>query len=205
MAFLLLSSAMSYSTPDDIPLLRGPVPLSHLFIRRFVRRGDHVIDATCGNGHDTLLLADLVGSSGKVWAFDIQQNAIETTSGRLAEAENSDSVVLVHAGHESLAEHCSGPVKAVVFNLGYLPGGDRTVVTLPESTLAGLEQSIEILEPGGMVIITLYPGHEGGQQESTILETRLAQLPPAGFHVWRMGQMNVPDTAPYVILVQKAV
>jgi SAM-dependent methyltransferase len=196
---------MSYSTPDDIPLLRGPVPLSHLFIRRFVRRGDHVVDATCGNGHDTLLLAELVGSSGRVWAFDIQLQALETTGARLSEAGGFGSVMLVHGGHETLSGHCSGPVKAVVFNLGYLPGGDRTMVTRPESTLAGLEQSLEILEPGGVVIITLYPGHEGGQQERTALETRLVQSPPANFHVWRMGQMNVPTTAPYIILVQKAV
>jgi SAM-dependent methyltransferase len=196
---------MSYSTPDDIPLLRGPVPLSHLFIRRFVRRGDHVVDATCGNGHDTLLLAELVGPSGRVWAFDIQQQAVEATAARLADAGGFDAVVFVHGGHETMAEYCSGPVKAVVFNLGYLPGADRTVATRPESTLAGLEQSLEILEPGGVVIITLYTGHEGGQQERTALETRLAQSPPANFHVWRMGQMNVPTTAPYIILVQKAV
>jgi SAM-dependent methyltransferase len=205
MAFLLLSGAMSYNTPDDIPLLRGPVPLSHLFIRRFVRRGDHVVDATCGNGHDTLLLAGLVGQTGRVWAFDTQQEAVESTANRLSEAGYFDSVAVVHAGHETMSEHCSGPVKTVVFNLGYLPGGDRMVVTRPESTLAGLEQSLEIIEPGGVVIISLYPGHEGGQQEGAVLESRLAQLPPAGFHVWRMGQMNVPATAPYVILVQKAV
>jgi SAM-dependent methyltransferase len=194
---------MSPSTPHDMPLLRGPVPLSHLFIRRFVVRGDHVIDATCGNGHDTLLLAKLTGSSGRVWAFDIQRKAVEATASRLADAGGFDSVVLFHAGHETMAELCAGPVKAVVFNLGYLPGGEHTVATRPESTLAALEQSLEILEPGGVVIITLYPGHEGGQQERTALETRLAQLPPAGFHVWRMGQMNVPSSAPYVILVQK--
>jgi len=196
---------MSHSPPDDIPLLRGPVPLSHLFIRRFVKHGDHVVDATCGNGHDTLLLAELAGPSGRVWAFDIQQQALETTAGRLAEAGGFDSVALVHAGHETMAEHCSGPIKAVVFNLGYLPGGDRTMVTRPESTLAALEQSLEFIEPGGVVIITLYPGHAGGQQERALLESRLAQLPPAGFHVWRMGQMNVPATAPYLILVQKSV
>jgi SAM-dependent methyltransferase len=166
---------------------------------------DHVIDATCGNGHDTLLLAELVGSSGRVWAFDIQKKAVETTASRLADAGLSDTVALVHGGHETLAEHCSAPVNAVVFNLGYLPGGDRTVVTRPESTLAGLEQSLEIIGPGAVVIITLYPGHEGGEQERTALEARLVQLPPNGFHVWRMGQMNVPATAPYVILIQKAV
>jgi hypothetical protein len=196
---------MSYSTPDDIPLLRGPVPLSHLLLQSFVHPGDRVVDATCGNGRDTLLLAKLAGPSGRVWAFDIQQQALEATAARLDEAGGFDSVVLVHGGHETMAGHCAGPVKAVVFNLGYLPGGDRTVATRPESTLVALEQSLEILEPGGVVIVTLYPGHTGGQQERTFLESRLAQLPPAGFHVWRMGQMNVPATAPYLILVQKAV
>lgn len=195
---------MGHSTTNDIPLLRGPVPLSHLFIRRFVKKGDRVIDATCGNGFDTLLLAELTGSSGRVWAFDIQQKALDATAARLADAGGFNSVVLVHAGHETISAHCSEPVKAVVFNLGYLPYGDRTVVTRPESTLAGFEQSLAILAPGGVVIITLYPGHQGGREESTLLETRLAQFPPAGFHVWRMGQMNVPATAPYVILVQKA-
>jgi len=188
--------------PHEIPQLRGPVPLSHLFIHRFVGVGDHVVDATCGNGHDTLLLAELVGTSGRVWAFDIQRKALEMTAGRLAEAGGFDSVLLIHAGHEAMTAHCPGSVKAVIFNLGYLPGGDQAVVTLPESTLAGFEQSLELLGPGGVVIITLYPGHVGGEQERTVLESRLAQLPPADFHVWRMGQMNVPTTAPYLILVQ---
>jgi predicted methyltransferase len=195
---------MNLSTPHETLLLRGPVPLSHLFMRRFVRPGDRVIDATCGNGHDTLLLAELVGAGGRVWAFDIQEQALEATATRLSEAGMSASVKLVHGGHETMAEQCTGTVNAVVFNLGYLPGGDRSIVTRPESTCAGLEQSLELLEPGGVVILTLYPGHEGGPQEITALETRLAQLPHDGFHAWRMGQINVPATAPYVILIQKS-
>ena len=194
---------MIKSTPHDTPLLRGPVPLAHLIMRRFVGAGDHVVDATCGNGHDTLLLAQLVGSRGRVWAFDIQKSALEATADRLADAGDFEAVELVHAGHEHMSGHCSGPVKAVVFNLGYLPGGDRTLVTRPESTLAALEQSLEILAAGGVVLITLYPGHAGGAEERTALENRLAQLPPAAFHVWRMGQINVPATAPYMILIQK--
>jgi SAM-dependent methyltransferase len=194
---------MSHSTSLDIPLLRGPVPLSHLFIRRFITPGDHVVDATCGNGHDTLLLAGLVGPEGRVWAFDIQQRAIEATACRLAAAGGFDSVILVRGGHETMAEHCNGPVKAVTFNLGYLPGGDRSLVTRPESTRVGIGKSLEILEPGGIVLITLYPGHEGGLQECLVVEALLVQLPATAFHVWRMGQINVPGTAPYVILIQK--
>jgi SAM-dependent methyltransferase len=194
---------MNVPTSSETPLLRGPVPLSHLLIRRFVTSGDHVIDATCGNGKDTLLLAELVGANGRVWAFDIQQKAIDETSARLTDSGCFTYVELIHAGHETIAAHCSGPVKAVIFNLGYLPGGDRKVITRPESTLAGLEQSLEILTPGGIVALTVYPGHDGGAGEQSALEVRLNQLPPNSFHVWRMAQMNVTDDAPYVILIQK--
>lgn len=194
---------MTKSRPHDTPLLRGPVPLAHLIMQRFIRPGDHVVDATCGNGHDTLLLAQLVGVQGRVWAFDIQAQALAATASRLAQAGDFPSVELIHAGHEWMAEHCSGPLQAIVFNLGYLPGGERSVITRPESTLAALEQSLELLAAGGVLLLTLYPGHAGGAEERAALEQRLAQLPPAAFHVWRMGQINVPATAPYMILIQK--
>ena len=194
---------MSLDTAPDIPLLRGPVPLSHLLIHQFVRSGDHVIDATCGNGHDTLLLAGLVGASGTVWAFDIQQRAIDETAARIAKAGYSNNTELIHAGHETIATHCTGPVTAVVFNLGYLPGGNRDLITRPESTLAGIEQSLEILAVGGIITITVYPGHDGGGQERAALENRMPHLAPNDFHVWRMGQMNVPVEAPYSMLIQK--
>jgi len=194
---------MESYTPATIPFLRGPVPLAHLLIRQFVGFGDHVIDATCGNGFDTLLLAELVGPGGRVWAFDIQDQAIAETTNRLTDAGCSACAEIIHAGHETIEQHCNGPVKAVVFNLGYLPGGDREIITRPDSTLSGLEQSLGILTPGGIVAITIYPGHDGGNQERSALEDRVAQLAPNSYHVWRMGQMNVPVEAPYFILIQK--
>jgi len=188
----------------DIPLLRGPVPLSHLLLQRFVHPGDRVVDATCGNGNDTLLLARLAGPAGRVWAFDIQDDAVDRTTCILADAGLLQQVTILKSGHETLREHVAGPVTAIIFNLGYLPGSDRTVITRPDSTLAGLEQALEILAPGGIVAITLYPGHQGGSQERTALEQWSAQLAPGSFHVWRLGQVNVPATAPYMILVQRA-
>jgi ubiquinone/menaquinone biosynthesis C-methylase UbiE len=195
---------MTLRTPHESPFLRGPVALSHLLLRQFVRAGDSVVDATCGNGSDTLLLAELTAASGRVWAFDIQQQALAATTARLREADCLDHVTIVHAGHETLAELCGNQNNAIVFNLGYLPGGDRSVVTRPESTLAALAQCLKILKPGGIILITAYPGHDGGRQEAEALDEWIARLPPTCFHAWRMGQTNVPDSAPYLMFIQKA-
>ena len=187
------------------PLLRGPVPLSHLFLNSFVRGGDAVIDATCGNGHDTLLLAGLVGAEGHVWGFDVQQEAIDETGRRGADAGLTDRLTLLRTGHENMAQHVTGPVRAVLFNLGYRPGGDRSIITHPESTSAALGQSLELLGSGGVVIVTVYPGHSGGADERSCVEQWAATLNPRRFHSWRMGQTNVSSDAPYLMLVQKTV
>ncbi len=186
-----------------IPALRGPVPLSHLFLHCFLRDGHRAVDATCGNGHDTLLLAGLVGDHGHVWGFDIQQQAIAETARRLAEAELSDRVTLLHSGHEELAQHVAVQVQVVLFNLGYRPGGDRTVITRPETTGSALEQSLGLLAAGGIVLVTVYPGHSGGEDEQSTVEKWASGLDPRSWHCWRMGQTNVAPGAPYLLLVQK--
>jgi SAM-dependent methyltransferase len=194
---------MSLPLSHDTPLLRGPVPLSHLLLRQFVHPGDTVIDATCGNGNDTLLLAGLVGAAGRVWAFDIQAEAISHTSRTLTAAGLSERVTLVGAGHETMAEHINGGAQAVIFNLGYLPGSDRSIFTRPKTTRAGLEQSLNLLTPNGIVAVTVYPGHDGGADERCTVDDLASRLDPGEFHAWRMGQLNVPDDAPFFILIQK--
>lgn len=185
------------------PALRGPVPLSHLMIPSFLNQGDLAVDATCGNGHDTLLLAELVGDCGTVWAFDVQESAIRATAKRLDEAGLTGRVKLIRSGHERMAEHVTSGVSAVVFNLGYLPGGDRSVITRPETTIAAFEQTLKLLRPGGIAAVTVYPGHDGGGECSTV-DAWAARLDQRAFHAWRMGQLNVTTDAPYFILLQKA-
>jgi SAM-dependent methyltransferase len=188
----------------SIPVLRGPVPLSHLFLHSFVRDGHRAVDATCGNGHDTLLLARLVGDHGHVWGFDIQPQAVVETGRRLAKAELSSRVTLLQIGHEELAEHVSEPAHVVLFNLGYLPGGDRSIITRLDTTSIALKQSLQLLDSGGVVMITVYPGHSGGAEERSAAESWAAGLDPRACHCWRMGQTNVSPEAPYLLLVQKA-
>lgn len=187
-----------------IPALRGPVPLIHLLLRQHIQPGSRVVDATCGNGKDTLLLAELVGENGCVWAFDIQQEALLRTKQRLDEAGLSDRVVLVNVGHEQLAADVSVPINAAVFNLGWLPGGDRRVVTGPDTTLPALGSALQLLAPGGLLAITCYPGHAGGDTETDAVLAWSAGLAANRFHVWRMGQLNVASSAPFCLLIQKA-
>jgi tRNA G37 N-methylase Trm5 len=195
---------MSLLRAHTTALLNGPTRLSQLFMTSFLQPGDAAIDATCGNGHDTLCLARLVGREGRVWAFDIQGEAIDATSRRLTEAGLAEQVTLILGGHESMAEQISAPVRGIMFNLGYRPGGDRCIITRPETTRAALEHSLRLLLPGGTLAITVYPGHDGGEREEEMLREWSSSLPQSSFHAWRMGQTNTPHTAPHLYLVQKA-
>lgn len=171
---------------------------------QFLQPGDLAVDATCGNGHDTLFMARLVGTSGRIWAFDVQERAISATSRRLGQAGMAERVELILGGHESLGEQVPTPVRGVMFNLGYLPGGDRSIITRPETTRTAMNQALNLLLPGGILAVTAYPGHDGGDREEEMLREWSASLPQPLFHAWRMGQVNTPPDAPYLILIQKA-
>jgi len=190
------------SAKESHPVLRGPVPLSHLLLRRFIKPGNRVADATCGNGKDTLLLADLVGEAGHVWAFDIQQEALDRTAQRLAAQNLQQRVFLLHAGHERLQELVEPPLHAAVFNLGWLPGAPREVATCTATTLTALEAALQLLAPAGLVLITCYPGHAGGDREAVAVQEWAAALSSRNYFVWRMGQLNVTSDAPFCLLIQ---
>jgi len=183
--------------------LSGAVHLAHFFLRERLKPGDRAVDATCGNGHDTLLLARLVGAQGRVWAFDIQESALTATEERLAGAGCREGVVLVQGGHERLSEVVTEPVRAVVFNLGFLPGALRETVTMPETTLAALEQAVALLLPGGIITVAIYTGHPGGTEEGGAVEGWAAALAPGRFNVWCCRQGNRSGAAPYLVVVER--
>lgn len=146
----------------------------HQRLQAHLAAGDLAIDATAGNGHDTLFLTRQVGASGAVQAFDIQHRAIEKTRERLQAAAQLAQVTLHQVGHEHMAERIPpgwrGRVAAITFNLGYLPGGDHGTTTLPATTLAALGQSLALLRPGGILSVLAYRGHPGGQAEAEAVE-----------------------------------
>lgn len=150
------------------------VALAHHFASLAIRDGDRAVDATAGNGHDTVFLARAVGDEGKVFAFDVQEAAIERARAR-AEAEGLAARIDFRlAGHERLADcfsSLSGRVKIVMFNLGYLPGGNKSIITEPSTTITALDASLKILAPGGRITIVAYPGHPGGDAESVAVRS----------------------------------
>ncbi len=179
----------------------------HSALAEIVGEGDCVIDATVGNGHDTLFLAQQVGVSGKVYGFDIQQAALDETWRRLQSEGVDARVSLYHAGHEAMAillpESIRGTVKAVMFNLGYLPGGDKQRTTAISTTLAALEQAREMLAPGGVVSVLAYTGHPGGREEAEAVKRWAAALSPDYYEVHLTIPSATTGTAPEWILLSR--
>ena len=181
--------------------------LVHDWIRPRLRPGDAAIDATAGNGQDTLFLARLVGESGRVYAFDIQAGAVEATRTLLAEHGFLSRVALYLAPHESMASVLpapSGPVRAVMFNLGYLPGGDKALITRPATTLTALQTALALLAPGGLITVVSYPAHAGGGEEADALLQFCGDLNPELFRVIRCHHLITTDSLPpFALAIEK--
>jgi predicted methyltransferase len=182
------------------------LPFSHALVRQAVDEGGIAVDATAGNGHDTQFLAECVGPAGKVYAFDIQQEALKRTKQRLNERGIANRVALFHAGHHEmeryLPEDTRGKLQAVMFNLGYLPHGDPTIITRPETTLPALETSSIWLAPGGVLSVVLYTGHPGGQEEAERVLHWAQSLSSQTFQVMHYRLLNRKQ-APSLVLVEK--
>lgn len=190
-----------------VSLLRAGARLTtaaQLALCQVLVEGDVVVDATCGNGHDTVWLAEAVGPSGVVYGFDLQESAVAATSARLHSSLPQDRMPTFHvqvACHSRMLE-LVGPsrAKAVVFNLGYLPGSDKSLTTQTTTTLSALNAALEVVMPGGLVSVLCYTGHEGGPEECQAVRDLLGTLPP---HSWVSSEtrlMNRP-TAPILMLV----
>ena len=168
--------------------------LSHQFLSGLMQPGDLCIDATAGRGGDTAFLCRLVGQEGRVLAFDIQEEAVKSTRLRLEEMGLFDRAQVLLEGHEHMACYVEpGTVRAVTFNLGWLPGGDHTRFTRPETTLSALEQSLTLLCPDGVVSICIYYGRETGFAERDAVLEWLRQVDPCIASVLVSQFVNRPN------------
>ncbi|URJ46508.1 class I SAM-dependent methyltransferase [Paenibacillus polymyxa] len=183
---------------------------AHQLVAARVQPGDTAIDATVGTGADTLFLAKVAGKRGRVYGFDIQQEALHCARRRLEENASPSlaEVSLLLQGHEQMREAVPdmlhGKVAAVMFNLGYLPseGADPTVITHTDSTLVALDAALQLLRPRGILTAVLYPGHAGGSEEAEAVLQWASALPVSSGQsiIYRQLQRAA---SPYVVAVEK--
>ena len=177
---------------------------AHEFAGSALRPDETAIDATVGNGHDTLALAQAVGREGRVVGFDVQAEAIAATRERLQSASVAAEVELIHEGHQQMADYVeAASVGAITFNLGYLPGSDSTLTTQPETTIPALDAAVERLRPGGVLTVVLYTGHEGGAAEAAAVDDWAADLPQSQYRALSYRFVNQQNDPPRLLAVER--
>ena len=183
--------------------LENILPFAHSLLKQALKPDTRALDGTAGNGNDTLMLARSIGSGGKVWAFDVQEQALANTRMRLEEAGMADRAELILDGHENLAAHIREPLDAAVFNFGWLPGGDKSCTTKAATSIRALASALSLLKTGGVAVAVLYPGHEAGLYEAQVIEDWARQLTQDEFAVLRYGFINRRNRPPYLLAFEK--
>lgn len=187
-------------------MLVGIVQFAHQLLEQSIDSNETVIDATCGNGNDTLYLSRLVGEKGHVYAFDIQKQAIDNTKNKMAE-NNVHNVTCIHDSHANLSTYISddlkGKIGGAVFNLGYLPRSDKSIVTKGDSTIKAIEQLLTYIKKNGVIVIVIYHGHEEGKIEKNEVLTYVEQLEQKKYSVIRYGFINQINNPPFVVAIEK--
>lgn len=185
--------------------LPNALTYSHTLLSECVGPGDTVVDATVGNGHDTLFLANLVGPSGHVMGFDIQAAALKETQTQLTLTGLAPQVTLHATGHEHVEEFLTPTttVTGAIFNLGYLPGGDKDLITKPSTTLTAVKALLNHLPRGGRIILVVYSGHPGGQTERQAVVDFCRQLPQKTYQVLQYGFINQIHHPPFLLAIER--
>ena len=178
--------------------MKRPLEMAHDFLAQVITQEDIVVDATMGNGHDTLFLAKL---AKQVYAFDIQEQALEKTSQRLQEAGLTNAELILQ-GHETVDQFVR-EVKAAIFNLGYLPSADKSIITQPQTTLEALDKLCHMLVKGGRIAIMIYYGHEGGDIERDAVMDFISHLPQQEYTAAIYRTLNQINNPPFLVMIEK--
>ena len=198
---------MNHDAPLHLASPNGGLPSSvlwaQLMLKDRLQPGGIAIDATMGNGHDTLFLTQCVAPGGHVFAFDVQEAALVETRKRVP----VDMTTLIHSGHETMRAHVPpelhGQISAVMFNLGYLPGMDKALITRTETTMVAVREALALLKPSGILTVVVYPGHEGGADEGRHIAEWAATLDARRFEVQHLRPVNRAAAPPELWVVWK--
>ena len=175
----------------------------HHFIKEHVKEGDCCVDATAGNGNDTQLLCELVGENGKVYAFDIQEKAVASTKERLERAGLLKRAKVICESHTNMKQYVHEKVTCIVFNFGYLPGGDHNLATRKETSIFAIHEGLELLEKGGIMSLCIYSGGDSGFEEKDAILEELKKLDTKRYLVILSSYYNRPNHPPIPVLIIK--
>ena len=175
------------------------IEFAHNIISRKVNKNDICVDMTIGNGKDTLFLCNLAKF---VYGFDIQQCAIENTTNYLNE-NCVNNYKLFLSSHENINLYINEKIKAFIYNLGYLPTGDKSIATCFDSTINSLKKSFELLDEKGVIVLVVYPGHKQGEIESLEVEKYVQTIPQKEYDVVKYQFINQINNPPYVIVIER--
>jgi len=183
---------------------KNAVTLAKYVIKDKLKSGDIAVDATCGNGYDSVLLSTIVGREGKIYCFDVQEDAIKLTEEKLINESALNNWVLIHDGHENLDKYISFNVNAAIFNLGYLPKGNHEIITTPENTISAIQKLMDRLVPGGIIVIVSYYGHKGGYEEMSKLSVFVKSIDNKKYTVIKSEFVNQINCPPMLITIEKS-
>jgi len=179
----------------------------HAHLTSIIQKGDRVVDATLGNGHDTLFLARAIGDEGHLYGFDIQEQAIISSLDKLASHQLTSRTTLLQKSHQFMDDYIPsrdhGRIKSIVFNLGYLPSSDKSITTQPQSTLSALNLSLNLLSEDGVISILAYTGHPGGEEECNAVKSWVSKLSPENYKTSIINLLPDHDSPPEWILISK--
>jgi len=199
-------------------LLQNTTRLALAICEKYVDKTDEVVDCTCGRGNDTLFFARICK---RVYSFDIQEEALASAKKLMSENNISwseyplgedvceeevyekDKVIFIKDNHANMRLYVKKAPAVIIFNLGYLPGGDKKVTTLPENSLKAVDAALELVREGGLVCITMYPGHEKGREERNLLRNYAGKLEKDRFHCVCTDMLNQGSSAPEILWITK--
>jgi 16S rRNA C1402 N4-methylase RsmH len=179
-------------------MIKRPIHLSHEFLAEVLDKESVAVDATMGNGNDTAFLA---GLAGQVFAFDVQEQALVKTQERL-DSLGLTNAQLILSGHENLEQYVD-QIRAAIFNLGYLPSADKSIITKPGTTIQALQKVLDRLEAGGRVSVMIYYGHEGGDMEKDAVLDFVKDLDQTIFTAMLYQPLNQINTPPFLVMIER--
>lgn len=192
---------------DHLPQVFSLTSMAHAIVSQSELTSQFVIDATCGNGHDTAFLAQEVGNNGHVFAFDIQHDACVSTNAYMQKLGLQNIVTVIHDSHSNMTHSIPSEyhknIAVIMFNLGYLPASEKIIKTQPLVTQSAIHQSLELLKVGGIITIAIYTDHPGGEEELFIIQSLLSELSPKHFRIAHLSYPYRKKKAPQLYIIYK--